>query len=488
MRIARACAELDIESVAVYSDADATALHVGAADRTEHIGAAPAALSYLSIPAILAAAARSEADAIHPGYGFLSEDAAFARAVQDAGLVFIGPPAETLEHLGNKLAARASAVAAGVPVVPGGPLPERQQDGDVARSVADVGYPLIIKAAAGGGGRGMRRVDAPEHLDEAVADAAREAEAAFGDPTLYVERLLAGVKHVEVQLLGDRHGRVVALGERECSIQRRHQKLLEESPAPGVDAALRERLFDSALRVTADVPFHSAATAEFLVDRHGNHYFLELNSRLQVEHGVTELVTGLDVVALQVRIAAGEPLPDEATTATPRGHAIEVRLYAEDPWDGFRPVPGRVTAWRMPGGPGLRVDAGVTADTELPAHYDPLLAKVMVHATDRPLALHRLRRALDETVIGGVQTDLGFFRWLVDDPVFSAGVHDTGFIADRWQAGPPADDFEADVAAVLAAAARRTSPGPPATAGRQAYAESTWRRQARLEAVRREPQ
>ena len=486
IRIARACSELGIESVAVYSDADADALHVAAADRSEHIGPAPAVESYLAVDAVLAAAARSGADAVHPGYGFMSEDARFARAVERAGLVWIGPPPETLEHLGNKVAARASAVAAGVPVVPGF---QADAGSDPLIAAEALGYPLMIKAAAGGGGRGMRRVERREELERAFQVAGREAEAAFGDGTVYVERLLSEVRHVEVQLLGDRHGHVVCLGERDCSVQRRHQKLLEESPSPAVGPALREALFDSALKVAGSVPFHNAATAEFLIDREGSHYFLELNARLQVEHGVTELVTGLDLVGLQIRLAAGERLPEEARSPEPRGHAVEVRLYAEDPYDGFRPAPGRIGAWQMPSGPGVRVDAGVDADTDLPAEYDPLLAKLMVHAGDRALALRRLRRALDETLIGGVQTGLGFFHWLLDEPGFSAGDYATELVATRWGNGPPLDSVDADAAVALAVAARRTGdsvgdatgrrPGSPPAAG-----HSPWQLQARREGLR----
>ena len=480
IRVIRACRELGISPIAVHSDADAAAMHVRAADHSERIGPPAAAESYLSIEAILDAARRSGAEAIHPGYGFLSENAVFASAVESAGLVFIGPPASALEALGNKLAARRSAAAAGVPIVPGTTV-ALQED---TSAVAEIGLPVMLKAAAGGGGRGMRRVDRMEDLPEAIAAARREAAAAFGDGTIYVERLVSPARHVEVQLLGDRHGGLAVLGERDCSVQRRHQKLVEESPSPAIDEAAREALFESARRVAGTVDFHNAATVEFLVGEDGSHYFLEMNTRLQVEHGVTELVTGLDLVAWQIRVAAGERLPSEVIDAPRHGHAIEVRIYAEDPYDGFRPTSGRVLAWRMPEGPGVRVDSGMEADTDLRTEYDPLLAKLMVHADDRPAAVARLRRALDETLIGGLQTDAGFLRWLVDEPAFVAGDYDTGFIERAWGRGPALTAEERSMVASAAVAAREASSGLP---GRMVARRSTsaWAQMARREALRR---
>ncbi len=475
----RACRELGIESVAVYSDADRNALHVRAADRAERIGPAPANESYLSIPAVIEAALRGGADAVHPGYGFLSENAAFATAVIDAGLSFVGPSPATLAALGDKLAARNAVAAAGVPIVPGlmVPLTDGQLD------LSEVGFPMLLKAAAGGGGRGMRRVDTAAEVGPALAIARQEAMAAFGDATVYAERLLAPTRHVEVQLLGDRHGGLAALGERDCSVQRRHQKLVEESPSPAATPDIRAALLESARRVARTVEFQNAATVEFLLDADGNHYFLEMNTRLQVEHGVTELVTGLDLVTWQIRIAAGEALPDEVLDATFSGHAIEVRVYAEDPYDGFRPVAGTVTTWQMPGGPGVRVDAGVGAATELRTEYDPLLAKLLVHAADRPAALARLRRALDETLIGGVQTDLGFHRWLVDEPGFSIGDYDTALVAERWGSGPPLTAEETRAAASAAADARASRSTPGIAPRRRTAGESPWAQQARREAT-----
>ncbi|MGZ8474960.1 MAG: acetyl-CoA carboxylase biotin carboxylase subunit [Candidatus Limnocylindria bacterium] len=479
IRVMRACRELGISPIAVYSDADAGALHVRHADRAERIGPPAPAQSYLSSDAILDAARRSEAQAIHPGYGFLSENHDFARAVEDAGLVFIGPPPATLQMLGNKLAARRSAEAAGVPTVPGTTV---AVDGD-GSDLSALGFPIMLKAAAGGGGRGMRRVESADGVAAALGDARREALSAFGDETVYAERVVAPARHVEVQLLGDRHGALAVLGERDCSVQRRHQKLVEESPSPAVDEATRARLFDSARRVAGAVEFHNAATVEFLLDEDGNHFFLEMNTRLQVEHGVTELVTGVDMVAWQIRVAAGERLPPAVLQARQSGHAIEVRLYAEDPYRGFAPSAGRVTAWRMPDGPGVRVDAGVEADTDMPSEYDPLLAKVLVHAADRPAAIARLRRALDETLIGGVQTDAGFHRWLVDHPGFVGGRYDTSFIEAEWGNGPPIGREDRALAAAAALEARRAAPGPAAQS--PGPVGSTWGHVARDEALRR---
>ncbi|MEX0710471.1 MAG: biotin carboxylase N-terminal domain-containing protein [Chloroflexota bacterium] len=487
VRIIRACREMGISPVAVYSDADAHAMHVAMADRAERIGPPAPASSYLSIDAIVDAARRSGADAIHPGYGFLSENAAFARAVAASGLVFIGPPVATLEALGDKLAARRSVGAAGVPIVPGLLVPLMPtEDGGAPTELGEIRFPALLKAAAGGGGRGMRRVDAPEQIGPALASAGREAMAAFGDGTIYLEQLVAPARHVEVQLLGDQHGGLAILGERECSVQRRHQKLVEESPSPAVTPRIREQLAESARRVAGTVAFHSAATVEFLLDADGNHYFLEMNTRLQVEHGVTELVTGVDLVAWQIRVAAGERLSAAVLGAALRGHAIEARLYAEDPHHDFAPVAGTVTGWRMPDGDGVRVDAGIAADTVLPVEYDPLLAKLMVHAPSRPEAIAQLRRALDETLIGGVQTDLSFLRWLVDDPTFVEGAYDTDIVAQRWGRGPDLGEEERSLAALAAGEARRQAvldvprgPEPPAPG------ERAWAVTGRREAVMR---
>jgi acetyl/propionyl-CoA carboxylase alpha subunit len=481
VRIIRACRELGIESVAVYSDADRLAPHVAAADAAIRIGPAPATESYLNVESILQAARHSGSDAIHPGYGFLSETARFSRAVEDAGLTWIGPPPSTQETLGNKLAARQAATEAGVPVVPGLMV---ALDEDLAKA-RGIGFPAMLKAAAGGGGRGMRLVDEASALPGAVAAARREATSAFGDGTLYLEQLIAPARHVEVQLLGDRSGNLACLGERDCSVQRRHQKLVEETPSPAVTPAIREALFASARSVAGMVEFHNAATVEFLLDPDGNHYFLEMNTRLQVEHGVTELVTGLDLVAWQILVAGGAALDRSVLEAKVHGHAIEVRIYAEDPYHDFAPVAGIVGCWRPADGPGIRIDHAVMEGEPLAAEYDPLLAKLMVHAEDRAATVRRLRRALDETVVGGLQTDLGFHRWLVDQPEFISGDYHTGLIRERWANGPPLADDEAALAAFAAAEARQAGGGEP-VAGKAPVpdGDSEWARQARRDALR----
>jgi acetyl/propionyl-CoA carboxylase alpha subunit len=442
LRIMRACRELGIESIAVYSDADADAVHVRAADRAVRIGPAPAAESYLRVDAIIAAAVETGAQAIHPGYGFLSEQPALADACVAAGIVFVGPGHETLASLGDKLAARQRATAAGVPVVPGtfAPLP-LGSDADraaIEAEAARIGYPVLVKAAAGGGGRGMRRVDDPAELLDAAASATREAKASFGDGSVYLERYVESARHVEVQLLGDSQGTIVALGERDCSTQRRHQKLVEEAPAPGLTEAQRRELHELGVTVARTVGLTNAATAEFLLTPEGDFWFLEVNARLQVEHGVTELVADLDLVHEQLWIAAGRPLSERvlaaaANAARPERHAIEVRLSAEDPAHDFAPAPGTLTAWTTPAGPGVRVDAGVEEGSVVSGHYDPLVAKLMVVAEDRPRAIARLARALDEFVIGGVQTTLPFHRWLVDQPGFAdADDLSTDYVARNW--------------------------------------------------------
>jgi acetyl/propionyl-CoA carboxylase alpha subunit len=493
IRVIRACRELGVESVAVYSDADRDGLHVRAADVAVRIGPASPTQSYLSTESIVDAARQTGAEAIHPGYGFLSESAAFARAVESAGLVFVGPPAETMEQLGNKLAARRTAVDVGVAVTPG--LLVAAEDARPAE-LDELGYPLLVKAAAGGGGRGVRQVDGADQLDAALDDARREAAGAFGDGTVYIEKLIVGARHVEVQLLGDQRGGLAALGERDCSIQRRHQKLVEEAPAPHLAMETRAGLADDAQRIAKAVPFYNAATVEFLVDENEQRWFLEMNTRLQVEHGVTELVTGIDLVGWQLRVAAGEPLPSDVLSAQARGHAIQVRIYAEDPWDGFGAASGRIGAWHLPAGPGIRIDAGVEADMDLPTAYDSLLAKLMVYGSDRAAAVARLRRALDETVVGGLPTTLGFHRWLVDQPQFRDGRYDTSLVATAWDGGPPLNDWDRLAAASAVGVARLAGTelsstheraAPAQGPGHGADGDRPWSRTARLEAVDRGP-
>ena len=444
VRIIRACHELGMEAVAIYSDADVEAQHVRLADIAIRIGPPPPSQSYLRIDAIVEAALASGAQAIHPGYGFLAERAAFARAVEAAGLVFVGPPSAAIDALGDKLHARRTARDVGVAAVPGTlePAPVDRPD-QVAAIIAEaeaIGFPLLVKAAAGGGGRGMRRVVSAAGLPAALAGGSREAASAFGDGSVYLEREIVPARHIEVQLLGDATGHVVALGERDCSLQRRHQKLVEEAPAPGLTRDERRDLHAMAVRVATAAGLRNAATAEFLRSPDGSFYFLEVNTRLQVEHGVTELVSGLDIVREQFWLAAGRPLSAEALAAAdraadPAGHAIEVRIAAEDPSRDFTPTPGRVRRWVMPSGPGVRVDTGLEAGDRVPAEYDNLIAKILVHAGDRDAAIARLRRALDETEIAGIQTTLPFHRFVARSGPFRAGELSTGWVGDWWD-GP----------------------------------------------------
>lgn len=473
VRIIRACRELEIESVAVYSDADAGSLHVRAADRSVRIGPPPAAESYLRADQVIQAALDTGAEAIHPGYGFLSEQASFAEACIAAGIVFVGPSPLTLGSLGDKLAARRSAASVGVPITPGtfDPLPVDGTAASLERvtvTAAEIGYPLLVKAAAGGGGRGMRRVDGPAELAAAVASAAREATAAFGDGAVYLERYVEGARHVEVQLLGDAFGTIVALGERDCSTQRRHQKLVEEAPAPGLSTEQRRALHALAVTVARTVGLQNAATAEFLLGQDGTPAFLEVNARLQVEHGVTELVADIDLVHEQFFIAAGRPLSPrvlaaEERAAEPQRHAIEARVSAEDPSQDFAPAPGRITRWKEPGGPGVRVDSGVEEGTIVSGEYDPVLAKLMVVAPDRDAAIARLSRALDEWETGGVQTNLPFHRWLVRHPAFRAAKLRTDLVARDWDPAPIREASARRAAAEVAAAVASDGGGSPAT-------------------------
>ncbi len=442
LRIIGACQALGVETVAVFSDADAGARHVRAADAAVRIGPAPAADSYLRIDAIIAAAQATEADAIHPGYGFLSEQPALAEACAAAGITFVGPTPATLLGLGDKLHARRAATTVGVPVVPGTLRPaDLEQPAGVEALVAEagrIGYPVLVKAAAGGGGRGMRVVEQAADLPAALAAAAHEAKAAFGDGSVYLEQRIDGARHVEVQLLGDALGAIIALGERDCSIQRRHQKLVEEAPAPGLSPDQRRRVHEMATDVARAVGLRNAATAEFLLGQDGQAWFLEVNARLQVEHGVTELVTGIDLVQEQLWIAAGRPLSAAvmaaaAHAAEPAYHAMEVRLSAEDPGQGFAPAPGRIGRWRPPGGDGIRVDDWVEDGSRIGGEYDPLLAKLLVVADDRAQAIGRMTQALDELEVTGIQTTLPFDRWLMRDQRFQAGDVSTDFVDRHWR-------------------------------------------------------
>ncbi len=495
VRIIRTCRELGVEVVAVYSDADADALHVRLADDAIRLGPAPAGESYLRGDAIVEAARATGAEAIHPGYGFLSERAAFARAVLDAGIAFIGPRPEAIDALGDKLAARRQAQAVGVPVVPGTfeptPVDRPDQVEAILETARGIGFPLLVKAATGGGGRGMRRVARPQDLAAALAAGSAEAQAAFGDGSVYLEREIRPARHVEVQLLGDAEGTVVALGERDCSIQRRHQKLIEESPAPNLTTDQRAEVHDHAVRAARAAGLHNAATAEFLVDPEGRPFFLEVNARLQVEHGVTELVTGLDLVAEQLWIAAGRPLsPDVLVAAnraaTPDRHAMEARISAEDPARGFAPAPGRLGRWEVPTGDGIRVDTAVRAGERIPPDYDPMIAKIMAVGPDRATATDRLRTALDDLVVTGIQTTLPFDRALLRDPDFLAGDQlSIDWVDARWDptlTRAPAGARAARLAAAALAAGDEVSVRKDTTAP-----GSRWRTAARAAAVDRWP-
>jgi acetyl-CoA/propionyl-CoA carboxylase, biotin carboxylase, biotin carboxyl carrier protein len=420
VRIFRTLRELGIGTVAVYSEVDRGSLHVGAADEAYLVGPGPASESYLHQERILHVAARAGAEAVHPGYGFLAENAGFARAVGRAGLVWIGPPADAIETMGSKTAAREQMQAAGVPVVPGTTSPVESSE-EVVRLGEELGWPLAIKAAAGGGGKGLKVVAGPDEAERALESARREGEAYFSDPTVYVERYLEDPRHVEVQVLADAHGNVIHLGERDCTIQRRHQKLVEETPSPAVGDELRERIGAIAVDAARAVRYRSAGTIEGLLSREGEYFFLEMNTRIQVEHTVTELATGLDLVREQVLIAAGEPLWLRQEDVRLTGHAIECRINAEDPSNGFLPSPGRITTYREPAGPGVRVDSGVASGSEVPQLYDPLVAKLIVHGVDREHARRRMLRALSEFEIGGITTLLGFHRALLEHPCFVSG-------------------------------------------------------------------
>jgi len=437
LRIMRTARRMGLGTVAVYSSADADAPHVRAADRAVAIGAAPPAESYLSIPALLDAARRSGADAVHPGYGFLAENAAFARACRAAGLVFIGPPPEAIDAMGDKAAAKRLVQAAGVPCVPGGD--DLDDEAALAERAAAIGYPLMVKARAGGGGRGMRRVAQPAEFAAALRSARSEAQAAFGDSTVILERALDDARHIEVQVFVDRDGRAIHLGERDCSVQRRHQKLIEEAPSPAVDATLRARLAASALAAVRATAYEGAGTIEFLVDRAGTHYFIEMNTRLQVEHPVTEAITGLDLVEWQLRIAAGEPLPLTQDDVRFEGHAIEVRLCAEDAGRGFLPASGVLGLWQPP--PGLRVEHALHSGITVVPHYDSMIAKLIAHGRDRGDARRRLAAGLDALVALGMPTNRAFLARCLADPVFAAGEATTAFLGERADAlaGPPAD-------------------------------------------------
>ncbi len=495
VRVIRACRELGFGTVAVYSDCDRNALHVRLADEAHHLGPSPAPQSYLKIGALVDVARRSGASLVHPGYGVLAENAAFAAACRDAGLSFVGPKPEAIALMGSKTAAREAAVKAGVPVVPGtaAPFPASADDAAILAEADRIGFPLLVKAVAGGGGKRMRTVASREALPAAVRAARSEAQSSFGDAAIYLERRLIEPRHIEIQLLADEHGTVLPFVERECSIQRRHQKVVEESPSTVLPEATRRAMADAAANVARAANYTNAGTIEFLVDREGQFYFLEMNTRLQVEHPVTELVTGLDLVQWQLRIAQGARLdvpPEQALT--PRGHAIECRIYAEDPDAGFLPSPGVVRALAVPGGPGVRDDRGVATGFEIPVFYDSMIAKLAVWGATRAEAIGRLTRALDEYRVVGVKTTVPFFQWLVRQPAFVDAAFDTTYLdrvlASRnglpFVAPTAADEDAAAMAAALASWFRAHQAAAGAAGAGGGSAGDAWRRAARTEGLR----
>ncbi|HTR68240.1 MAG TPA: acetyl-CoA carboxylase biotin carboxylase subunit [Terriglobales bacterium] len=486
VRVARACREMGIASVAVYSDADRASLHVRKADEAYHIGPAAASESYLNIGKMIDAARRSGADAVHPGYGFLSENAGFAQACSDAGLKFIGPTPASMEKVGSKTRARQQAEKYGVPLVPGTSSGLRTA-ADAESSAAAIGYPILLKAAAGGGGKGMRLVQSREELNSALEAAQSEALRAFGNGEVYLEKAILNPRHVEIQILADEHGNTVYIGERECSIQRRHQKVIEEAPSPVMDEDLRRRMGAVAVRVAQTAGYTNAGTVEFLLDQERNFYFLEMNTRLQVEHPVTELITGLDLVHLQIRIAAGERMPFAQQDVTLRGHAMECRIYAEDPDNNFFPSPGKISALLSPAGPGIRVDGGIYEGWTVPIDYDPMLAKLIAYGSDRQLAISRLLRALDEYFVAGIKTNLSLFRRILTDASFREGRMDTGYL-DRLLGSTREGEAEssAEVAAIAAGLFAVLDPAITSDEKKVVAVDgstSSWKKAAKLEAL-----
>jgi acetyl-CoA carboxylase biotin carboxylase subunit len=504
VRIVRACQELDVRAVAIYSDVDRAALHVRLADEAYPIGPAPSIDSYLAIEKILGVARYAGCDAIHPGYGFLAENPALARACADTGITFIGPSAEAMEQLGSKTAARRIARGAGAPTVPG-TLDPIKDIGELTETAREIGFPIILKAVAGGGGKGMRSVERESDLASAWRDAASEAQNAFGDGRVYLEKYLERPRHIEIQILADQHGHTVYLGERECSVQRRHQKVIEEAPSPIMTPELRQAMGEAAVKLARAGNYTNAGTVEFLVDAQRNFYFLEMNTRLQVEHPVTEMVTSLDLVKLQMRIAAGEPLPFTQEEVALRGHAIECRIYAEDPDNNFFPSPGKILERRVPTGPGIRLDDGIYGGWTVPNEYDPMLGKLIAWGQDRSEAIARMRRALGEYYASGIKTNVSLFRRILASHDFESGAIYTRWLDDFLQrasedaAGVPETESQAETSAtkaVLVAALlwhqshERTHGGDANTAASATHphAESRWKAESRREQVSREPE
>jgi acetyl-CoA carboxylase biotin carboxylase subunit len=452
VRIIRACRELGIDTVAVYSEADRRALHVRYADEAYLLGPAPSRESYLRADKIIDIARKCEADAVHPGYGFLAERDDFAQACADAGIVFIGPKPSSIAAMGDKAEARATVIKAGVPVVPGTEDVGNMTDDELLAKAPQIGFPLLIKATAGGGGKGMREVDSLEEMPTLLQSARREAESSFGDGNVYLEKLIEGARHIEFQIFADTHGNVIHLGERECSLQRRHQKLLEEAPSSALDEELRQKMGSVAVKAAQSVDYVNAGTIEFLLDKDNNYYFLEMNTRLQVEHPITEMVTGIDIVKEQIRVARGRTLSYKQEDVQFSGHAIECRINAEDPYNNFMPSTGRITHSLLPTGPGVRVDTGVYPGFEITPFYDPMIAKLIVWGETRAQAILRMRRALEEYRVVGVRTNIPFHQMLMDSHRFMGGQYDTRFVEERFSMEDAGDSRENDneIAAILA--------------------------------------
>jgi acetyl-CoA carboxylase, biotin carboxylase subunit len=491
LRVIRACREMGIRTVAVYSDVDRGALHVLHADEAYRLGPAPAAESYLRGDLILDVARRAGADAVHPGYGFLAENADFADACAAAGVTFIGPPGDAMRRLGSKTRARQAADAAGMPRVPGSVTGLGSVE-EALQVAGAIGYPVMLKAAAGGGGKGMRAVPRAEELASAFVAASSEAERSFGSGEVYLEKLIERPRHIEIQLMADGHGSCVYLGERECSVQRRHQKVIEEAPSAVVGEGLRRRMGEAAVRLALSAGYVNAGTVEFLVDVEDNFYFLEMNTRLQVEHPVTEMITGLDLVQMQLRVAMGQPLGITQKDVKLRGHAVECRIYAEDPDNNFFPSPGRITRLVQPGGPGIREDCGVYAGWVVPLEYDPMLSKLVAYGETREMAIDRMLRALEEYVVGGIKTNISLFQRILRDADFRAARIDTGYL-ERLLAGEASREEEvpAEVVALAAAlfaasAAASAAKDSPAgmSAGSSMVDESRWAVAGRREGLR----
>ncbi len=449
VRVLRACRELGLETVAIYSEVDRNALHVRYADEAYCVGPAPAKESYLRIDRIIDAAIRARADAVHPGYGFLAENDQFARACEEAGITFIGPPAQAIQSMGNKIQARQAVAKQAVPIIPG--TYEPLTDDQILAASTEIGFPLFIKSAAGGGGKGIRRVEDPEELPSAIARARSEAESAFGDGTVYIEKIISPARHIEFQVLADTRGNVIHLGERECSIQRRHQKLLEESPSVALDDDLRDKMGKAAVRAARAAHYVNAGTIEFLLDKDRNFYFLEMNTRLQVEHPITELVTGIDIVKEQIRIASGRPMTYRQKDVHQRGWAMECRITAEDPYNGFMPSTGRIISLYEPTGPGVRLESGVYEGFDVSLYYDPLISKLCVLGADRANAIMRMKRALTEYKILGIATSVPFHQKLLQSTSFIGGHFDTTFVDERFTMEQGGSEVNEKVAAIVAA-------------------------------------